>query len=69
MQIVDADTGIALSAPRIKATDPIACVDTFAVALARNKDAYLLTGNPEFKKLEVRVPIEKWKYWMIYHFN
>ena len=57
VEVVDADRRITLSAARIKATYPIAYADAFAVALANDSDAHLVTGDPEFKKLKAKVPI------------
>jgi len=57
VEIIDADRAITLSAARIKAIYSVAYADTFAVALALQKEASLVTGDPEFKKLESRVQI------------
>ncbi len=57
VEVVDADRRITLSAARIKATYPIAYADAFALALANDRDAHLVTGDPEFKKLKAKVPI------------
>ena len=40
------------TAARFKAIYPISYADSFAAALAVNRKATLLTGDPEFKKLE-----------------
>jgi predicted nucleic acid-binding protein len=41
-----------LSAGEVKAKYPLSYADAFAVALARSKQAYLVTGDMEFKKPE-----------------
>ncbi|MDN5375913.1 MAG: uncharacterized protein PWQ39_953 [Thermacetogenium sp.] len=41
-----------LSAGDVKAKYPLSYADAFAVALARSKQAYLVTGDMEFKKPE-----------------
>jgi len=41
-----------LSAARIKASFPVSYADTFAVALAREVTATVITGDPEFKRVE-----------------
>ena len=46
-----------LTAARLKANYPISYADSFAASLAINYNSYLLTGDPEFKKLEKREAI------------
>ena len=60
VKVVDADRRITLRAARIKATYPMAYADAFALALANDMDAHLITGDPEFKKLKAKVSI-LWK--------
>ncbi len=47
-----------IDAAKIKAEYPLSFADCFVAALARKKDAVILTGDPEFKKLEHVVTIE-----------
>jgi ribonuclease VapC len=41
-----------LTAAALKANYPISYADSFAAALAKVKNAFLLTGDPEFRNLE-----------------
>ena len=50
-----------LEAARIKATHSISYADCFVVATALKKDAAIVTGDPEFKKVQKAVEIE----WMV----
>ncbi|MBM3157491.1 MAG: type II toxin-antitoxin system VapC family toxin [Chloroflexi bacterium] len=52
IQVIDADRANTLAAAQVKARWSIAYADCFAVALARLKDAAIVTGDPEFKRLE-----------------
>ncbi len=47
-----------IDAARIKAEYPLSFADCFAVATARRESALILTGDPEFKKIEHLVKIE-----------
>jgi predicted nucleic acid-binding protein len=58
IEIVDADWPLTGIAADLKATTPIAYADCFAAALAIQRDAVLVTGDPEFRLLEDRVRIE-----------
>lgn len=46
-----------LAAARIKARYPLSYADAFAVALAQELDATVVTGDPEFKAVESIVPV------------
>jgi predicted nucleic acid-binding protein len=46
-----------LAAARIKATLPISYADSFAVALAQEMSATVITGDPEFKRVESMVSV------------
>lgn len=46
-----------LLATRIKAKYPISYADSFVVATALSKGARIVTGDPEFKKIEKITPI------------
>lgn len=58
ISIVDADKTLAVLAGKIKAAHPIAYADCFAAALANQLNTKVVTGDPEFKKLEKEVGIE-----------
>ena len=55
--IVDADKNLTWEAAKLKAKYPIAYADCFALALAKQKEADLLTGDPEFRKVKENVKI------------
>ncbi|MCA1575448.1 MAG: type II toxin-antitoxin system VapC family toxin [Acidobacteria bacterium] len=55
---VDADWDIVHEACRFKAKHKMSFADCFAVALAKQKKALLLTGDPEFKQVEQEITIE-----------
>jgi len=56
--IVSNDLGDVIEAARIKAEYPLSFADCFAVATARREQAIILTGDPEFKKIEHLAEIE-----------
>jgi ribonuclease VapC len=58
MSVVDADRKLTLSAARVKAHHGISYADAFAVALAQARQATVLTGDPEFRKVEALVAID-----------
>ncbi len=47
-----------IDAARIKAQYPLAFEDCFAVATALREEAVIMTGDPEFKKVEHHVDID-----------
>jgi len=49
---------LTIEAAKLKAKYPVAYADCFAAALALKKNIKLVTGDPEFKKLERDVRIE-----------
>ncbi len=51
VEIVDADRALTLAAAHLKADCPIAYADCFAAALSQVKSASLVTGAPEFRKI------------------
>ena len=55
--MVASDWELTLQAARIKARYKIACADCFAAALALDRGAELVTGDPEFRQLENEVKI------------
>ena len=58
VSIVDADKALAVLAGKLKAVHPIAYADCFAAALAGQLNTKVVTGDPEFKKLEKEIKIE-----------
>jgi ribonuclease VapC len=59
IQIIEADTDLTLKASKLKAKYPVAYADCFAASLAIEKDASVITGDPEFMKMEEEVKV-KW---------
>ena len=55
--IIDADQDLAELAGEIKATHKMSLTDCFAAALAKQEDAELHTGDPEFRAIESEVKI------------
>lgn len=58
LEIVDADRSLTLAAAHIKACFAVSYADTFAISLARLKNACVITGDPEFLQVESLVSIE-----------
>jgi len=56
--MVPADRMLCFAAAHIKAHYPISYADSFAVALAIQQSAILVTGDPEYRKVESLVAIE-----------
>ncbi len=52
------DEQLSLAAARIKADFPLAFADAVAAAAAQQEGASVVTGDPEFRKIEHLVPIE-----------
>lgn len=52
------DFDMIIEAAHIKAKYPISYADAFVVAAAQRENAIILTGDPEFKKVEGMVEIE-----------
>ena len=57
-KIVDADQKLTYEAAYLKGTHKIAYADCFAAALSRTLGAPVVTGDPEFKKLEDKIAVE-----------
>ncbi|TAN45388.1 MAG: type II toxin-antitoxin system VapC family toxin [Nitrospirae bacterium] len=57
IKIINADMELTVSAAIFKAKHPIAYADCFAAALSKSKGIPLVTGHPEFKRLEDEVKI------------
>lgn len=58
IQLLDASLPRILAAAHIKVQTPISYADAFVVAAAQELQAIILTGDPEFKKVEPSVQIE-----------
>lgn len=58
IEIVQNDFQDVIDAARVKAEYPLSFGDCFAVATARRESALILTGDPEFKKIEHLAKIE-----------
>ena len=58
IQIIEADRRMALAAAHVKAHHPISYANAFVVALAQQMQATILTGDPEFGKIEHLVAVE-----------
>ena len=56
--VVDADRKLTFAAAHLKARHSISYADAFALALAQQQQAILLTGDPEFHQVESLVTIE-----------
>lgn len=59
IEFVDADWSLAREAGGYKSKHKMSFADCFAAALAKQKKALLLTGDPEFKQVEQDIAI-KW---------
>ncbi len=57
IELVDADLHLAKQAAIFKATRKMSYTDCFAAALAKVRNAELITGDPEFKELEKEIKI------------
>ena len=57
IELVNADQSLTYEAARLKGKYKIAYADCFAAALAVRLDAQVVTGDPEFRKLEREISI------------
>jgi ribonuclease VapC len=57
IEVTGIEIGITIEAAKIKAANSISYADSFAAALALQKKATIVTGDPEFQKIESIVPI------------
>lgn len=55
--VVEADRTRTFAAAHIKACHAISYADAFAVALAQEVDGTVVTGDPEFRKVEALAPV------------
>jgi predicted nucleic acid-binding protein len=58
IEFVDADWTLAHEAGGFKSKYKMSFADCFAAALAKQKKALLLTGDPEFKQIETLITID-----------
>jgi ribonuclease VapC len=58
VRLVDADLDLTVRAARVKAVSPVSLADAYAAALAQRLEAAVLTGDPDFQRLEPAVAIE-----------
>lgn len=58
IQFEDADWGLTLEAARFKSQHKMSYADCYAAGLAKRKEAKLITGDPEFKRVEDQVNIQ-----------
>ncbi len=55
--VKEVDWPLTIQAARFKAEHPLSYADCFAAALAKQRDVELVTGDPEFKRLEQEIKI------------
>jgi ribonuclease VapC len=58
ISLIAPDRAQTMAAAGLKARHPIAYADCFAAALAISRKARLVTGDPEFRRLEKDIPID-----------
>ncbi len=58
IEIVDVDRTHVLAAAHLKAHFPISYADAFVVSLAQQRQATVLTGDPEFSKIQHLVTVQ-----------
>lgn len=58
VKVFSNDFNDVIRAAKIKAEHPLSFADCFAVATAGKEKAVIMTGDPEFKRIEKLVPIE-----------
>jgi ribonuclease VapC len=58
IEFVEANWSLTHDAARYKSKHRMAYADCFAAALTRQKEAVLLTGDPEFKQIEREITID-----------
>ena len=56
--IIDVDRALTLAAAHLKMDCPIAYADCFAAALSQLKNATLITGDPEFRKIKADCDVQ-----------
>ncbi len=58
ISIIEVNRTLAFSAAHLKANHALSLADAFAAALAKEKKARLVTGDPEFASLQTEIPID-----------
>ena len=58
LQVIPVDRELTFAAAHVKACHPISFADAFVVALAQKLDATVVTGDPDFRKVEGRISVE-----------
>jgi len=58
VRLVDADLDLTVRAARVKAVSPVSLADAYAAALAQRLEAAVLTGDPDFQRLEGAVAVQ-----------
>ncbi len=58
LNLVEVDRKLAFAAAHVKAQHAVSLADAFAVALAKEKNARVVTGDPEFESVEKEAAIE-----------
>lgn len=58
IEVSPVDQDRVFAAAHIKAHHPISYADAFAVALAQELEATVITGDPEFRSVEGSVPVQ-----------
>ncbi len=58
IKILEVTNDLVLEAAHIKTSHPLSYADAFAVAVAINQKAIVLTGDPEFESVETLVTVE-----------
>ena len=58
IEVRPADEQVVFSAAHIKANHTLSYADAFAIAVAINENAVILTGDPEFESVEALVKVE-----------
>jgi uncharacterized protein len=57
IEFVDADWSLAKDAGYFKSKNKMSFADAFAAALAKQRKAHLVTGDPEFRQIEKEITI------------
>ncbi len=57
LSVVPVDRSLVFAAAHIKARYPVSYADAFAIGLAKQNRAQVMTGDPEFKSVESEITI------------
>ena len=57
VRVMEADRARTFAAAHVKARHAVSYADAFAVALAQEVEGRVVTGDPEFKRVEALVPV------------